>query len=555
MQTDLRLVAVGDIKEKFVVPAYQRGYRWGRDEVTALLDDLESIEASENLDYCLQPIVVKRLSDDRYELVDGQQRLTTLFLLMLFMQRERFRRSGPSFSMSYVTRSESASFLNELDPARRDANIDFFHMANAYDCIAEWFEAKGHRAELVATEIFTHLGRRVKVIWYEAGADAPSEALFARLNAGRIPLTNAELIKALLLRDSARQIELGTQWDTVEKRLRDRGLWAFVTNRAATSYPNRIELVFESMIESKSADRLHTFHAFKARIDDGDATDAIWQDVVARMELFEEWYDDRDLYHWIGYLISTGGTGELRALVTEASKKTKSQFRASLCARITKRLGLSREAVDDIAYDTHRERCEHLLLLFNVETSRRLRHSLERYPFHAHKGESWSLEHIHAQNAAELRRKDQWQTWLREHAKALANTPVADAAARDALVGEISEQLADLTHEKFDALATRAIALLQATDAGLDLHGITNLALLPSETNSALNNAVFEVKRQRVLELDRTGSYLPICTRNVFLKYYTASGDQQLQFWSAQDRAAYLDAILDAIGGYLEEAP
>lgn len=52
---------VGDIVGDYYVPSYQRGYRWGRDEVIRLLDDIFENGANP---YCLQPIVVKS--------VDGQ---------------------------------------------------------------------------------------------------------------------------------------------------------------------------------------------------------------------------------------------------------------------------------------------------------------------------------------------------------------------------------------------------------------------------------------------------------------------------------------------------
>src|SRR6185436_9981728 len=70
--------AVGDIAGRFYVPAYQRGYRWGKDEVRKLLDD---IWESRDKSYYLQPVVVKKYDGDEWELVDGQQRLTTLFLI------------------------------------------------------------------------------------------------------------------------------------------------------------------------------------------------------------------------------------------------------------------------------------------------------------------------------------------------------------------------------------------------------------------------------------------------------------------------------------------
>ena len=107
--------------------------------------------------------------------------------------------------------------------------------------------------------MYVHLYRRVKVIWYEAAPEVDSTALFTRLNIGRIPLTNAELVKALLLARSGeggtasrRQIEIGMQWDVIERDLHDEGLWAFLTNRLPTDYPTRIELLFDLMVERKA---------------------------------------------------------------------------------------------------------------------------------------------------------------------------------------------------------------------------------------------------------------------------------------------------------------
>ena len=68
-----------------------------------------------------------------------------------------------------------------------------------------------------------------------------------------------------------------------------------------------------------------------------------------------------------------------------------------------------------------------------------------------------------------------------------------------------------------------------------------------------MSNSVFEVKRRQIIALDRRGSYIPVCTRNVFLKYYTDAGAQQLHFWGPRDREGYLDAMLDALGPYLLE--
>ena len=81
------------------------------------------------------------------------------------------------------------------------------------------------------------------------------------------------------------------------------------------------------------------------------------------------------------------------------------------------------------------------------------------------------------------------------------------------------------------------------------VHSVTNLALLASGHNSALSNAVFEVKRSGSSSSIGRGEYIPVCTRQVFLKYYTDADAQQVHFWSTQDREGYLSAILSSEGG------
>ncbi|MDE0507674.1 MAG: hypothetical protein OXI17_03435, partial [Gammaproteobacteria bacterium] len=70
--------------------------------------------------------------------------------------------------------------------------------------------------------------------------------------------------------------------------------------------------------------------------------------------------------------------------------------------------------------------------------------------------------------------------------------------------------------------------------------------------NSTRGNAGFEVKRRRIRELDKKGDYIPICTRQVFLKYFTDANAQQVHFWSKQDREAYLEAIRSGVHDYLK---
>lgn len=174
---------VNDITGNFIVKSYQRGYRWDV-QVLTLLND---IKENGDKDYCLQPIVVKKDSDDSYELIDGQQRLTTLYIILQYIQKNYKPKIKINFSISYENRAKSKDFLNNINEEEANSNIDFFFMYKAYKTIDEWFLASKDDAFL-ADEMYRYLHSYVKVIWYEVDDSVDPIALFTRLNIGRIPL-------------------------------------------------------------------------------------------------------------------------------------------------------------------------------------------------------------------------------------------------------------------------------------------------------------------------------------------------------------------------------
>ena len=71
-----------DCKTRYVVPIYQRNYEWGEPEITQLLTDIvEAYRRSPTQNYYLGSLVVYRRKDGSFEVIDGQQRLTTLNIL------------------------------------------------------------------------------------------------------------------------------------------------------------------------------------------------------------------------------------------------------------------------------------------------------------------------------------------------------------------------------------------------------------------------------------------------------------------------------------------
>jgi len=100
---------VGEIEGHFSVSSYQRGYRWGEAEVVRLLDDIYATDGKRN--YCLQPVVVRK-NDDKFEVIDGQQRLTTIYLIYRYMnQASNGFIVKPRFSLFYDIRDKSEEYL------------------------------------------------------------------------------------------------------------------------------------------------------------------------------------------------------------------------------------------------------------------------------------------------------------------------------------------------------------------------------------------------------------------------------------------------------------
>lgn len=162
--------------------------------------------------------------------------------------------------------------------------------------------------------IFEYLKEDVKIIWYEVGESEDAISLFTRLNIGKIPLTSAELVKAMFLsRDNAenmrreKQEEISLQWDGIERELHNEALWFFLTNSVKGEYQTRIDLVLDLIAgkEESTREKYYTFFRFD-ELRKEVSLDDIWKKIYQTFLTLKGWYEDHDLYHRIGYLITSG---------------------------------------------------------------------------------------------------------------------------------------------------------------------------------------------------------------------------------------------------------
>lgn len=571
---------IGQIEGEFFLPDYQRGYRWTEDEIQLLLDD---IYESEGKPYCLQPVVVKR-TQGRFELIDGQQRLTTIYLIFKYMESNLGPLYAPGFKLTYETRDSSADFLQSLDMSSRESNIDFHFIANAYEYIERYFEIKstGNLRKLAAllTTLNQYLMDTVSVIWYEVNSDEDGIKLFERLNIGKIPLTSSELVKALFLKRSAqdqmsgRQEEVSLQWDMMEHALHDSSFWGFLSNTPGSQMSTRIDFVFDLMAGKNrtSREKYATFFYFDEEIkklaskSEDNPLLAIWARVYHLFLTLREWYEDHDFYHKIGYLITAGISINKIYNVwkngDDSIPLAKDEFMRKLNVMIAESIDMS--SMDDllaIGYDGNREKLHRVLNLFNIETERLMDEGKRRFPFDKHKESNWSLEHVHAQNAENLTKNKDILVWLESHYEILNSDHSNIYAAEQTLLDKMKVLIEELrsgrdpgsVRDRFREIQEEAIAVFSPRE-GLDrdnsyLHGLANMALLDSGQNAALSNSVFDVKRNRIIEYDKMGKYIPICTKNLFFKYYTKE-NPSLAFWGEADRRNYASAIDEKISPY-----
>lgn len=551
---------VCDIEGIFFVPSYQRGYRWGREEVRMLLRD---IYGSQNENYCLQPIVVRR-GNGVFELIDGQQRLTTIYLLLQYIKREYKPRIQVKYRLSYETREKSEEFLEHIDKGSgelADLNADFYHMFQAYREIGKWFGEQQDDV-IAADDMYGCLAKRVRVIWYEVGEEEDAISLFKRLNIGKIPLTSAELVRAMFLRrggdvDKERQKEIAFQWDEMERELHHDGLWYFLTNRAAGECQTRIDLVLDliSKKPERSLDPYFTFFWFDENRG-GRLLEGTWEEIRRTFLSLKDWYEDHEYYHKVGYLVASG-TKTLQQIYDLSAGRTKGEFRESLDDAIRKSIA-ARENYAEMSYENSAdyEKIGRLLLLFNVESVRQNGDGTEWFPFDKFKFSqggrtAWSLEHIHARQSEGMRTQEAWREWLRMHAPSVRAVDVEDGGlARDM---EEAAKKPRLERGEFEELQKRAAELLSARGGVESLDAIGNLALLNVGDNAALGCSAFDVKRNAVIEMDKRGQYIPFCTRMAFLKYYTPSEENQVHFWGIADRRAYVGEMNRILKAYLED--
>lgn len=538
-QFELRSVAnIAAQGLRFFIPAYQRGYRWEAQEVSALLEDLVEFFKSGKPLYCLQPLVVAARDGGEYEVVDGQQRLTTLFLILASLPG-----TEPGFSIRYARHEESLGGVLDVIQSGRSDIPDFHYLKLADKEIKNFLDgAAERRAKL--KRLVDPTAEKVSFLWYELPAN-DAIAAFSRLNAGKIPLTDVELLRSRILRrrdadgfDERERLAVAASWDRMEKRLNEDEFAAFALPRGYEP-ENRIELLFHlAYDEPVGTGPRALFERFSEWLesDRGDI-DACWREIEDAFSALCEWHDDHQLFHLIGFLTSqTGSLEEIRDLYRAwRQASTRLNFRGLVKQKVRKSIFGTDEIekkleVLEYVPGGDNSQLRKVLLGFNLALLLRETAGTVRFSFHAYRSQNWDVEHIRATAEAKPDEKTLNAT-LEFFAQRL---PKEAEEIKTVLSGDSQKDRIEVYRKHVERVE------------GAPSDELSNLTLLDSGTNRGYGRSPFAVKRKWIFGIDRRSTYLLPGTAAVFAKSFSPEVDNLLR-WDENDRAAYLGRIQESL--------
>lgn len=582
-------------------------------QVDDLLNDLTYFVTSnphKKANYYLQPLMVKPrlLADGSYEwdVLDGQQRLTTMLLVLKCLKERLY--GGQQFGLyelKYANRKQLDFNRITFDRASADydfpmanENLDSYYVRKAKDRIERWYDNELSNNPSLSDKFKEMLfypdetrgvnsspALRAKFIWYNVQALQPGAPqlngnrqhdieVFNRLNRGKISLTDSELIKALFLLCIKVAPAYGSslltpetlvrKWDDMGKKFQNEEFWNMIAPKGA-DYSNRLDLLFDFIKDCSGNGKGSAYRFYYKKMHglltspDINKVEELWTEVKQYFDTLCKWHENVHKHNFIGYLIENGE--DLANIYSSPDLETK----------IRKGLGL--ENVDEIDtlryYDNEGyKKIRKALLLFNVLTCDKFG---QKFPFNLYRDNTFDVEHVNSQTDNPIEKIDEKIAWVKQQAipclwidrNETDTNGILTSGAREArdLITEGVQFLRDVklnnnrdTGSKFKGYRT-AVEYYYASgnrNTGMfEKDAIGNLALLNSSINREYKNALFPQKLRTLKRSDQEGVYIPLCTKYMFLKYYSNPQANVSAFsmmrWRQEDQDEYTEAIKESI--------
>lgn len=572
----------------FIIPYLQRAYKWKEKQAKQMLEDFSEFLKQEKTYYCMQPLAVVKIGDNKYELLDGQQRLTTLLILWRILFESDEKTSYP-YKFEYERDSSESntlinrySFITESDEIKKGeyGNIDEYYMSKVYGAIKLYFdnpnnkktdEQKADNYKETLKKLLKGEGKHILFLWYEVNEEE-KHTTFAHLNSGKIELTCSELIKAILLSDGNKESLdnnrlpdkslVAAQYAEMEEAFNDDRLWYMLQTDEPLYNGSRMDLLFNMVLninrKAYEADPKAAFYKVYARRAD---LSRFWKDCRAYFVRIMDLYKNPYTYHYIGYLTYTEGNNKIDDWVKVYKESGLKGCIEQLKSKVRESIsGLG--DLEKITYsDTSKATLRKIFILHNIQTilihyetikkaNLGLRFSYEQFPFELLYSQRWDIEHIASQTENPLTKIQDCKDWIASVRADYSEIFVQ----RPDLNNEIDLFEKDSKIEMFKQIYNEIVSSAEK-NSPQNKDGLGNLVLLDSHTNRSYHNSLYKRKRKIILaasNIDNQNNeyqvtYIPRCTLNVFLKTYNTGMDVNLVEWTQDDYNKYLGDIKEKL--------
>jgi hypothetical protein len=352
--------------------------------------------------------------------------------------------------------------------------------------------------------------------------------------------------------------------------LRNEEFWYFLNSKHLEETSSTIEFIFK-LIATNNDKKYSTYLWFEKEIKSENMKEEknnairLWAQTKEYFGKLKYWFENDDLYHHLGFVLALDDNPikTIRNIINN-SNCSKTAFKEWTIGEV--RSKVSDIDLNELSYDKDKGKLKKVFLLHNIVTSVFTQTAQKnRFPFNLYKKMDeeggWSIEHIHAQESKEMKDQKAIRKWLEDTFEAIKDIKKIDKDSEENNLNDsnsflINEELKarisyllnqdKIEEDLFSQLKNELIQIFNSES----VHILDNLALLSTKQNSSLNNAIFPVKRNKILQLEKEGRFIPLTTKNVFLKYYTDS-DLQPYYWSKADKKNYYNDIEKKLKPYL----
>ena len=566
-------------KEFFNIPHYQRGYKWEPHNVEKLLQDISNFEGAAGKFYCLQNITIVA-NEDHFNVIDGQQRLTTLSIILSYLNEKnlvtnkvRFpensiRKMTNQFLNTIVTNS-SAGFpdcdWDEYISEQPQFDLqDIAHIFNIYRATEGWFSRMSSRPSFDLNDFKRKLLMDVQLIVNEVDGRTSEEKVFGNLNSKRVPLDGSDLIRAILITRVAREegrkesdlknivyvnerrVKLGWELDQINNWWGREDVNGYFSKFSGIKselvggdkklfneeiYPiNNLYLLYA---ESKGESKL----ALDLIEQNNNSAIGLYKDILKLHHTLQDWFQDKEVYHFLGFLFN-----QRKAKVTFKTiwnLWTKCDTRLAFLGELKvliKRVFLVEDdlLVDfkDLRSNWYADKQDELIpALILMDIIHSIKKNQPNLPYNYFTKGTNDIEHIFPQKPKEIADKKAYLLFLNKY----ESDPKAcfDLSRFDKMKD----------NEKYQAIID---SFIQEKTADLPINSIGNLVLLYNKLNKSISNSIYSSKRSRIIEYHSQGHFIQPHTFKVFTRDFNDEHqvNKDFEYWTKDDikrNCAYID--------------